>query len=141
MRLALLALVLALSTSARAQDDDAVLDTPHVGDGIPERVEQLEREWAEDVGTKDTAEEHEPDADAEPADAAEAATGDDPEPVKTPPAAEAPPPAKPRSALAKPLADPIGSSRAAAKSDPAAKADRASPAPSRIERRATSPEE
>ena len=98
MRLAvLLALVLALRGAARAEDDDGLLDTRPLGQAIPERLQTLEREWADDVGTKepvdatdDAAEEpHEPEPfedDAEP-------------PPKPHPSAEEPVPVKPKSAL------------------------------------------
>jgi hypothetical protein len=70
VRVALLVLLLLFAVAARAQDDDdGTLDQPSLGPGIPERMEQLEKEWADDVG-KDPSEEPkaEPDDDAEPAD-------------------------------------------------------------------------
>jgi hypothetical protein len=135
----MLVLLLGLSVIARAQDDE--LDTPRLGDGIPERVERLEREWAEDVGTKDPVDEpaDAPDTD----DAVEATPEHEPEAPKPAPRGEEPPPSKPRSALSNPLADPLGKRDAeGAASDPAttAPARRSSPAASRAER-ATTPEE
>jgi hypothetical protein len=55
MRLVIVVLVLMLCAIARAEDDEGVLDTPPLG-GIPERMDVLEREWQEDVGTKDPVE-------------------------------------------------------------------------------------
>ena len=138
MRVAMLVLLLGIAVAARAQDDDAVLETPGHGDGIPERIEQLEREWAEDVGTKDPAEEP-----AEAPDAIEAGPEHEPEAAKPAPRTEEPPPSKPHSALSNPLSDPLGRRGAeGTTSDPATTtpAKRSSPAASRAER-ATTPEE
>ena len=69
MRVALLVLLLLLAVAVRAQDDDDTLDQPSLGPGIPERMQELEKEWADDVG-KDPSDEPkaEPDDDAaEPA--------------------------------------------------------------------------
>jgi len=69
VRVALLVLLLLLAVTARAQDDDDGLDQPSLGPGIPERMQELEKEWADDVG-KDPSDEPkaEPDDDAaEPA--------------------------------------------------------------------------
>jgi hypothetical protein len=44
-------LFLVLATPAFADDDDdALLDTKTLGDPLPERLEQLEREWADETG-------------------------------------------------------------------------------------------
>jgi hypothetical protein len=69
MRVATIVLVLMLHAIARAEDDDdgGLLDTAPLG-GIPERMQELEREWTDDVGTKDPTpvEPHDPDlADAQ----------------------------------------------------------------------------
>ena len=139
MRVAMLVLLLGLSVVVRAQDDDAVLDTPSHGDGIPERIEQLEREWAEDVGTKDPADEpvDAPDAD----EAVEGAAEHEAEAAKPAPRVEEPPRPKPRSALGTALPDPLGKRDSeGAKSDSAGTAP-AQGTPSRAERRATTPEE
>jgi hypothetical protein len=52
MRLTVVVLALCLAGAAAADDDEGLLETPPLG-GIPERMEVLEREWDEDVGTKD----------------------------------------------------------------------------------------
>ena len=52
-RLALALMLLAVGTIVRAEDDEQLLETPPA-QGIPERMQELEREWAEDVGTKET---------------------------------------------------------------------------------------
>ena len=126
MRFALLVLLLVLSP-AWAQDDEGLLDTPALGEGIPERMQELEREWAEDTGVKEPVDERpdEPDAVAEPADAAHE---DEAEPAKTP-AVDEPQP-EPPSSIRKPAPD-------GARRTPA---DAAKNAPSRAERRATSEE-
>ena len=70
MRVALLVLLLLLAVAARAQDDDE-LDQPSLGPGIPEHMQELEKEWADDVG-KDPSDEPKPPPDddsGEPADA------------------------------------------------------------------------
>ena len=123
---ALLVLLLVLST-AHAQDDDGVLDTSPMGEGIPERIEQLEREWAEDVGVKAPVDEPEADA-PEPSDPAH---DDEPEPVKAPPVDEP----RPGPALRKPGDEARDAGRRP--SDGAA-AKKTSPAASREERRAIS---
>ncbi len=71
MRVAILVLLLMLAVPARAQDDDdGALDQPSLGPGIPERMQELEKEWAADVGKDPSEEKAEPDDDAaEPADA------------------------------------------------------------------------
>jgi hypothetical protein len=51
MRVLALAIFLALAVSVAAEeDDDKLLETAPLGEGIPERSKALEREWAEDVG-------------------------------------------------------------------------------------------
>ncbi len=51
MRVLALALFVALAASVAAdEDDDKLLETAPLGEGIPERSKALEREWAEDVG-------------------------------------------------------------------------------------------
>jgi hypothetical protein len=52
MRLAIVVLAMMLCVTARAEDDEGLLETPPLG-GIPERMDVLDREWHEDVGTKD----------------------------------------------------------------------------------------
>jgi len=129
--------VLLLSLSvARAEDDDGGLDVPPLGDNIPARVEELEREWADDVGTKEPVEEptEEPDAGApEPADAVH---DDEPEPAKAPPAVEPPHP-KPPSALGKPLGGDASAGRPSSGDPHASPAGRPSPPSSRAQRRTT----
>ena len=107
MRRVLMVLVLLLAAVARAEDDDAVLETPSLGDPIPERTQALEKEWDDDVGTKD----HAPDPTDEPAPDpfernATPAPDDEPEvEAKTPPpCGERPEPAKRASTLEEPLA-------------------------------------
>ena len=104
VRLALLLVILLAVPMARADDEDGVLETPPLGQAIPERVEELEREWADDVGLQEPPDPTRDDTDAD-ADAAEPAvdpTKDDPrEPVKARPVDETPRPA-PRSALRRP---------------------------------------
>jgi len=56
MRVAVLLLGLALVAVARAEDDDGVLDVHPLGEPIPERLQTLEREWADDVGPKEPVE-------------------------------------------------------------------------------------
>ena len=51
--MALVLVLLAFGTIVRAEDDEQILETPPA-QGIPERMQELEHEWAEDVGTKDT---------------------------------------------------------------------------------------
>jgi hypothetical protein len=71
VRVALLVLLLLVAVAARAEDDDGTAHQPALGPGIPERLEQLEKEWADDVG-KDASDDSKADADddaAEPADA------------------------------------------------------------------------
>jgi hypothetical protein len=126
VRFALLVLVLGLSP-AYAQEDEGLLDTPTLGEGIPERMQELEREWAEDTGVKEPVDPpDDADAVAEPADPAH---DDDAEPAKAP-AADEPEP-EPPSSIRKPA--PEGARRAPLR-------DAAKGAPSRAERRATSEE-
>ena len=145
MRVAFVVLVLGLSVVVGAQEDEGLLDTPSHGGGIPERLEALEREWAEDVGTKDPVD--------EPTDAPDAEDAVEPAPeheehetesAKSQPPVEAAPRAKPRSALGNPLPDPLGKRGGeGATTDPAAAApaERSRPTPSSAEQRATTPEE
>jgi hypothetical protein len=56
MRVAVLLLGLALVAVVRAEDDDGVLDAHPLGEPIPERLQTLEREWADDVGPKEPVE-------------------------------------------------------------------------------------
>jgi hypothetical protein len=140
LRLVLVALVLALGGGARGQDDDnAGLETARP-DGIPERLQALEREWHEEVGTKDPTDPTEkPDADEVP-ELAPAEDRDHPEEAEvkpTPP--EDVPPKKAPALLQSPLKAPIAGhapSRAAAAKD----AKSAAPAKP-LARDATTPEE
>ncbi len=107
MRVATIVLALVLAAVAHAQDDDAVLETPPLGEPLPERMQTLEKEWDDDVGTKDHAVEP-----AEPADEADPfernAAPDDGQPVevKAPPApAEPDAPPKRVTTLEEPLAE------------------------------------
>ena len=91
--------MLALTGAALAQDDDG-LDTRPLGDPIPERVQQLEREWAEDTGLHDPADDAPDDGETEAereTDGEDAATEDarPPQPRVVEPA----PPRKRESAL------------------------------------------
>jgi hypothetical protein len=106
-RIVLAALLLAVASMARAEDDEQLLETPPA-QGMPERLQELEREWADDIGTKDAG----ADADAErpepaPLDEAhEAAQGtESPEPEPSPPphAEEPPAPRKSSPVLESPI--------------------------------------
>jgi hypothetical protein len=128
VRVAVLVLLLVLAVAARAQDDDdGALDHPSLGPGIPERIQELEKEWADDVG-KDPADEPK----AGPEDGAvepEDADHDDDEHPATKlkleqPALKGPPP----SALSKPFRNDASDKRDAAKAKDAA-ADASSPPP------------
>src|SRR5258705_13766582 len=82
VRVAILVLLLVLAVAARAQDDDdGTLDQPSLGPGIPERMQELEKEWADDVG-KDPSDETKPDDDA--AEAADADRDDEHETASKP---------------------------------------------------------
>ncbi len=86
MRGAVIVLALVLAAVARADDDDGLLDTPPLGEPIPERLQALEKEWAEDVGTKDPT--ADPVEDADPFERIPAPEDDSDVEVKAPPAAE-----------------------------------------------------
>jgi hypothetical protein len=96
-RLVLAVLLLLVATAWAGEDDERLLETPPA-QGMPERMQELEREWAEDVGTKDP--DVEP-AEPEPLDEAhDAARGAEeaPDPdVPTLPQPDEPPVAKKRS--------------------------------------------
>jgi hypothetical protein len=106
------AAVLAVAIGAPAlADDDDVLETPPPSEGIKERVEALEREWAEDVGGIKDPDEEVP----EPApldDAHDAARGVEPDPSdapetpKGPVPSDEPPPRKAPTPLESPLQRP-----------------------------------
>jgi hypothetical protein len=105
MRWAVMVLVLVLVGVAGAEDDDALLETPPLGEPMPERMQTLEKEWDDDVGTKDHA--------VAPADETDpfernAAPADEPyvedEAKPGPPTDEAPEPSKRASTLEQPLA-------------------------------------
>jgi hypothetical protein len=138
VRIASLTLLLMLS-AAHAQDDDSLLETPPLGEGIPERVQELEREWAEDVGVKEPVDDPpdavEPDVPA-PADATDV---DEPEPSRAPAVDE--PRREPPSALGRPPGSEMGdrprTERAPSDEAGSRKSDRG---PSRAERRAISEE-
>ena len=90
----MLLLLLVLATRAFADDDDTLLDTKPLGDPLPERLQQLEREWADETGVHDPVDPPDGvDDDAEPAVAVEDGEGGEPPatPTTLPPA---PPPAK-----------------------------------------------
>ncbi len=95
----LVGVLLATGARVRAEDDDEMLETPAVP-SISDRMQDLEREWSEDVGTKDT----EKDADVEPApldEAHDAARGVDEAPdVGAPAAAQPASPKRPSSSAA-----------------------------------------
>jgi outer membrane biosynthesis protein TonB len=131
MRWAVMVLVLVLVGVAGAEDDDAVLETPSLGEPIPERMQTLEKEWDEDVGTND----HAP-APADETDPFErnAAPADEPyvedEAKPAPPTDEPPEPPKRASTLEEPLArDPpekptaIPTARSSAKAPPETSAE------------------
>jgi len=128
VRVALLVLLLFLAVAARAQDDDGTLDQPSLGPGIPERMEELEKEWADDVGKDPSAEpKAEPDDDAaEPTDADH---DDEHEAASKPKLPEqlVPKASKP-SALTRPSRD-VGIERREATKPKAAPADASSPKP------------
>jgi hypothetical protein len=134
MRWAVLVLVLVLAAVAGAEDDDAVLETPSLGEPIPERMQTLEKEWDDDVGTND----HAP-APADETDPFErnAAPADEPyvedEAKPAPPTDEAPEPSKRASTLEQPLArDPPTKPTAI----PAAKSSAKAPSETSAEHRA-----
>jgi hypothetical protein len=55
-RLLVVIALFAVLAVARAEEDDDVLEVEPLGPPIPERLESLEREWAEDAGAGDPAE-------------------------------------------------------------------------------------
>jgi hypothetical protein len=58
MRLAVALLIGLLAAGARAADeDDQILETKPLGSAIPERLRDLEREWEDDVGSREPREE------------------------------------------------------------------------------------
>jgi hypothetical protein len=104
-RLILAVVFLVAGATARAADDDEhLLETPPP-QGIPERMEELEREWAEDVGEKQTdVEVPEPAPLDEAHDAARGADeAPDPDVPTTVPQPEAPPAPKKSTTLESPL--------------------------------------
>jgi hypothetical protein len=139
-RLCLVALALVLAASVRAEeDDDKLLETPKL-DGIPERLEALEREWHEEVGTTDPAGPAEkPEVEETPEVAPPPEDPDHPEAaeVKPTPHEDEATPKKTSTVLESPLKDPItdhAASRVAPKDD--------KPAPAKpLTRDVTSPED
>jgi hypothetical protein len=140
VRVALLVLLMLLAVAARAQDDDdGTLDQPSLGPGIPERMQELEKEWADDVG-KDPSDEPKPEPDddaAEPADADH--DGDEHEATSKPKLPEqlVPKASKP-SALTRPPRDEGNEKRDAAKpkavpADASSPSKPASPPPARTD--------
>jgi hypothetical protein len=119
MRVAAVAFVFLLAAVARADDDDRLLDSPPLGEPIPERMETLERDWANEVGTpqerEEPADEREHDEVDEPI--APADNADEPRAPATPPAAEEPSPS--RSPSRRPLS--ADGSRRPSKDSPSAK--------------------
>jgi len=111
VRFAILSLLVLVSV-ARAQDDDGATAPPVLGDPIPERIEALEREWADDVGLKEPGDEPHDDAEANPAESPDPKDGEDEtEPVRARAVDDAPRPRAP-SALKNPLGDERGKSGA-----------------------------
>src|SRR5262245_17814988 len=95
VRLALLVLLLVCVSVARADDDDETIGRAPPGGGIPERLQELEREWADDVGSKEPDEAHD-DTDADATEPPAAKNDDDEtEAVKTRPLDDAPRPSPP----------------------------------------------
>jgi hypothetical protein len=96
MRLAVALLIVLLAAGARAADeDDQVLETKPLGNAIPERMRDLEREWEDDVGSREPPEEN---ADEPPSDDVDAEPSDDPSearPAPKPRVIEQPADAKP----------------------------------------------
>ena len=138
MRVALLVLLLLLAVAARAQDDDDGLDQPSLGPGIPERMQELEKDWADDVG-KDPSDEPKPPPDDDSAEPADADHDDDEHEAAKPKLPEQLVPKASRpSALTRPPRDEAGEKRDAGKAKaPPAEASSppkpAAPAPSRTE--------
>jgi hypothetical protein len=102
---ALLLRLVALGAVAGAEDEEQLLETPPP-QGIPERLQDLEREWADDVGAKDP--DAEPPPEPSPVDEAhEAPRGTDEAPASEPPppgpADESVPPKKSSPLLPSPI--------------------------------------
>jgi hypothetical protein len=134
VRLALLVLLLLVATAVRAQDDDDSLDQPSLGPGIPEKMQELEKEWAEDVG-KDPTDEPKAEPDDDAAEPADAYHDDEPEhAAPSRPIEQLVPKAPPPSALSRPSGEAdVGKRPGKAKPAPAdakAPAKPAAPAPS-----------
>ncbi len=141
-RLAVL-LLLAVCAGVRADDDEELLETPK-HEGLPERLQALEREWAEDVGSKEPAEEAEDEPEAvvphdvvPPLDDA----AEEPAPAKSAPQEHVPPPVRPavRSPIESTSRGRPQEKAAAASSD--AKAAAPAPAAKPLAREPTAPEE
>ena len=143
MRVALLVLLLLLAVAVRAQDDDDTLDQPSLGPGIPERMQELEKEWADDVG-KDPSDEPKAEPDDDAAEPAAADRDDDEHEAASKPKLPeqlVPKESKP-SALTRPPRDEAVEKRAAPKSkaapaDASSPAKPSNPAPARTDGRAT----
>jgi hypothetical protein len=129
-RLALAGLVLVLAGSARADDDDT-LDTRRLGEPIPERLQQLEREWAEDVGTKEAPEEP-AEPDAEPV----TPFAEEPDVEMKSPLPDEPPAAKRPSALGPSVGSADRSGKKAPKGSPSTAQPKPNGLPNAAERRA-----
>jgi hypothetical protein len=143
LRLGLVVLLLAIAAVARAEDEEQLLETPPA-QGIPERMQELQKEWSEDVGTKDEdVELPEPAPLDEAHDAARGAEDDEPErpQVVTPPRpAEEPPPAKKSSSLESPIRRVVPERPTVRGTPPPAPKDDAAP-PAKPSPRPTAPEE
>ena len=106
MQAVIVLFVLTLCAAARAEDDDGLLDLRPPGEAIPERLQRLEREWADDVETQEPAE---PPSDTVEEPHEPSPFEDDAVEVPPPhPVAEEPARAKPKSAL---IAQPEASDR------------------------------
>jgi hypothetical protein len=142
VRVAILLLLLLLAAAARAEDDDGTLDQPPLGPGIPERMQELEKDWADDVG-KDPSDEPKAEPDDDAAESADADHEDDEHEAASKPRLPeqlVPKESKP-SALTRPPRD-GGEKRDAAKpkappAEPASRTKPANPAPARTDARAT----
>ena len=141
MRVALLVLLLLLAVGARAQDDDGTLDQPSLGPGIPERMQELEKEWSDDVG-KDPSEDPKAEPEDDAAEPTDADHDDDAHEATSKP--KLPEPIVPKgskpSALTRPTADAGAEKRDAAKPTAPVPASSPKPAdapPARTDGRAT----
>jgi hypothetical protein len=142
VRVAILLLLLALAVAARAEDDDGTLDQAPLGPGIPERMQELEKEWADDVGADPS---DEPKAEPEDDAAEPAGAGHDDEheaPSKPRLPEQLVPKASKPSALTRPPRDGGGERRDAAKpkappAEPSSPTKPANPAPARTDAHAT----